>query len=360
MRTAEEIAERARGKYKTEYITQTNSVAVPIIERLSSEEQLHFVFFHENKGFRIFEPDGKERTPDHTSITGTTNKRFFLVTDERILYIVGENEEADDKIQEFDYDQIASVEGYESKGASIIEFSTMNGRKYKFVNNAWQTDTVQNAAKYINSQVDSTATEGSEEPAQENTPEPHPEQATPDSPGTKFCPDCGAEVEADDTFCTECGTSLDSETKKETESVERGSNLTDERRQKKTEEKQKASYPILSVFAAIIIARFGLSSLELGRPFEGFVVVTLAVLVVPRVRRRVDGVFESMTGWNLSSTLFKIVAGLFYAFLAVASAFNLIGEAANDPATPAVVGVLSVFVIFVLAVIIVYGVRFAK
>ncbi|SDY03842.1 PH domain-containing protein [Halobellus clavatus] len=209
MRSAEEIAERARGKYKPEYITQTNSVAVPIIERLSSEEQLHFVFFHENKGFRIFEPDGKERTPDHTSITGTTNKRFFLVTDERILYIVGEDEEADDKIQEFSYDNITSVEGYESKGASIIEFSTKDGRRYKFVNNAWQTDTVQNAAKYINSQVDSTATEGSEEPAQGDTGGANPEQETTAPPETRFCPDCGAEVTADDAFCSECGNSVE-------------------------------------------------------------------------------------------------------------------------------------------------------
>jgi len=209
MRTADEIAERARGKYRTEYITQTNSVAVPIIERLSSEEQLHFVFFHENKGFRIFEPGGKERTPDHTSITGTTNKRFLLVTDERILYIVGEDEEADDKIQEFAYDQITSVEGYKSKGASIIEFSTKDGRRYKFVNNAWQTDTVQNAAEYINSQIDSKTGEGSEERAQEDTPEPHPEQATADSPAIKFCPDCGAEVKPDDAFCSECGNNVE-------------------------------------------------------------------------------------------------------------------------------------------------------
>jgi len=208
MRTAEEIAERARGKYKPEYITQTNSVAVPIIERLSSEEQLHFVFFHDNKGFRIFEPDGEERTPDHTGLTGTHGKRFFLVTDERILYIVGEAKDADDKVQEFDYDQITSAEGYESKGASIIEFTTTDGRRYKFVNTAFQTDTVQNAAEYINSQIDSNTAEGSVEPAQEDTPDPDPEQVTPDSPGTKFCPDCGAEVEVDDTFCSECGNSV--------------------------------------------------------------------------------------------------------------------------------------------------------
>lgn len=209
MRTAEEIAERARGKYKPDYITQTSSVAVPIIDRLSSEEQLHFVFFHDNKGFRIFEPDGEERTPDHAGITGSHGKRFFLVTDERILYIVGEAKEADDKVTEFDYDQITSAKGYESKGASIIEFSTTDGFRYKFVNIAFQTDTVQNAAEYINSQIDSTATKTPEESNPDSTPGTDPEQTTPDPSKTKFCPDCGAEVKADDAFCIECGNNVE-------------------------------------------------------------------------------------------------------------------------------------------------------
>jgi hypothetical protein len=211
MRTAEEIAERARGKYKPEYITQTNSVAVPIIERLSSDEQLHFVFFHENKGFRIFEPDGEERTPDHTGLIGSHGSRFFLITDERILYIVGGAKEAEDKVQEFNYDQITSTESYESKGVWIIEFTTTDGRRYKFAHNhsKFGADTVPNAAEYINSQVDSTVTEDSGEPSQEDTTETDPEQATTHSSETRFCPDCGAEVSPEATFCSECGNNVE-------------------------------------------------------------------------------------------------------------------------------------------------------
>jgi hypothetical protein len=213
MRTAEEIAERARGKYKAEYITQTNSVAVPIIERLSSGEQLHFVFFHENKGFRIFEPDGEERTPDHTGLIGSHGSRFFLITDERILYIVGGAKEAEDEVQEFNYDQITSTESYESKGVWIIEFTTTDGRRYKFAHNhsKFGADTVPNAAEYINSQIDLTVAEASEEPTQGDPTGTDSGQATStaNSSEIKFCPNCGAEVTADDAFCSECGNSVE-------------------------------------------------------------------------------------------------------------------------------------------------------
>ena len=156
MRSADTIAERARGKYRAEFITQTNSVEIPIIERLSPEEQLHYVFYHPDKGFRIFEPDGEEHTPDHTSVTGAQGKRFFLVTDKRIIYIVGKSEEADDKIQSFGYEDITEVDGYKSKGASVIEFTTTDGRRYKFVNTSWQSDSAENVEAYVQSKLDSS------------------------------------------------------------------------------------------------------------------------------------------------------------------------------------------------------------
>jgi hypothetical protein len=61
MKPAVEMVTQAKGKYVSQYITQTNSLATPIIDRLSPEEQLHFVFFHSDKGFRITEPDGEKK-----------------------------------------------------------------------------------------------------------------------------------------------------------------------------------------------------------------------------------------------------------------------------------------------------------
>ena len=97
MASADEMVEQAEGEYTSEYITQTNSVATPIIDHLSPEEQLHFVFFNPDKGLRIYEPDGEEKTPDHTSLTESDGKRFLLITDERILYLVGKPNEGDEK-----------------------------------------------------------------------------------------------------------------------------------------------------------------------------------------------------------------------------------------------------------------------
>jgi hypothetical protein len=191
MTTAEEIAQQAKGQFKPEYITQTNSVEERIIERLRTGEQLHFLFFNHSKGFRIFEPDGTERTPDHTSLLNTGGTRFLLVTDERVLYIVGGDEETDEKLQEFPYDNIISVEGLESINDQAIKFGTKEGREYKFVNGSYHSADAHDAVPYIESQIDAEV--------QETT-------ATAD---TKYCPDCGAELTAQDAFCSDCGNSVE-------------------------------------------------------------------------------------------------------------------------------------------------------
>lgn len=208
MRSADEMVKQAKGEYTSEYITQTNSVTKPIIDQLSPEEQLHFVFFNPDKGFRISEPDGEEKTPDHTSLTESDGKRFLLVTDERILYIVGKPEGENDEVQEFNYKNINSVEGYKSMnffgllagGYPTIEFTTNNGKTYKFVNNAHESDTAENMADFIRSQIESTGSRKGRESSQE--------PAT-DTSEVKFCPDCGSEIKAADTFCSECGNDIE-------------------------------------------------------------------------------------------------------------------------------------------------------
>ena len=120
-------------------------------------------------------------------------------------------------------------------------------------------------------------------------------------------------------------------------------------------------FPILSVFAALLIARTGFYSLgTAGNPVDGIVLLVFAVLVVPRVRRRVDSVFESATGWSLRSTVFQVIAGLVYVLLVGVSALLLIGEAVRDPAMSAAAGLLSVVVPLVLAVVIVFAIRLVR
>lgn len=120
-------------------------------------------------------------------------------------------------------------------------------------------------------------------------------------------------------------------------------------------------FPILSVFAALLIARSGFFSLTTaGKPIEGFVLLLLAILIVPRVRKGVDGVVKSVTGLSLRSKLFQIVTGLVYALLVGVSVLLLIGEAVRDPTMSAGTGLVSVVVPFVLAVVIVFVLRLVR
>jgi hypothetical protein len=120
-------------------------------------------------------------------------------------------------------------------------------------------------------------------------------------------------------------------------------------------------FPILSVFAALLIARSGFFSLTTaGNPVEGFVLLLLAILIVPRIRKGVDGVVKSATGLSLRSKLFQIVTGLVYALLVAVSVLLLIGEAVRDPTMSAATGLVSVVVPFVLAVVIVSVLRLVR
>jgi hypothetical protein len=116
-------------------------------------------------------------------------------------------------------------------------------------------------------------------------------------------------------------------------------------------------FPILSVFAALLIARSAFFSLANANPADGAILLILAILIVPRVRRYVGDVIESAIGLNIRTRVFQIIAGLVYSVLIAASGLLLIGEAVNDPTMSAGTGALSIPIFFVMAVVIVYLVR---
>jgi tetratricopeptide (TPR) repeat protein len=161
------IRENAEGGFKEKYITQTNSVHTPIIEHLSSDERLQYLFYHHTKGFRIFEPDGKERTPDHDS--AAWGKRFLLVTDERIAYIVGNKD--GDEVQSFEYDEIIDVDAEQGWTSSRINFTTTDGTEYKFAESGDLATHVEDAGEYIRTRIEDTTTEARGAPSTETTTE---------------------------------------------------------------------------------------------------------------------------------------------------------------------------------------------
>jgi tetratricopeptide (TPR) repeat protein/tRNA A-37 threonylcarbamoyl transferase component Bud32 len=147
--TAQEITEQAKGDINPNHITQTNSVSDPIIKYLEDGEQLHYFFFHHNKGFRIFEPSGSERTPDHDATSW--GKRFLLVTDRRLLYIVGR--EDGDEEREFGYEEFTEVEANTGWTSGYVSFTTTDGTRFKFADSGGRVSDIEDAADYIRARM---------------------------------------------------------------------------------------------------------------------------------------------------------------------------------------------------------------
>jgi hypothetical protein len=207
MSRAEEVVARAIGDFPTDYITQTNSVSVPIIDQLAPDEQLHFVFWNQTRGFRIFEPDGEELTPDHTVLG--KSKRFLLITDARLIYLVGQPDESEDRTQSFEYDQITKVECSREVTTEIIELFTDDERKYRFANVSVESATNEEAAEYIRSQIDSVQSNKAEN---NNSKDSDNESSTDTNKTTSanYCTNCGAKVSSDSLFCGDCGSEIGS------------------------------------------------------------------------------------------------------------------------------------------------------
>lgn len=142
VKQAKEMAENARGSFGSNDLSQTDSTSKPLIEYLKDNEQLHYLLSHSSKGFRIFETNGEERTPDHDS--RTWGERYLLISDQRIFYVVGDKSE--DKINEFDYGNINSSDANCSLTHCRLNFTLANGREYKF---ATHNKDAEDAGEYI-------------------------------------------------------------------------------------------------------------------------------------------------------------------------------------------------------------------
>lgn len=144
---ADEIAQSASGEFNPEQITQTDSVSTPLIAQLSDDEQLHYLLYNVNKGFRIWDSDGEEHTPHHS--WSAWGKRFLLITDRRVLYVVGQKEE--DVVQTFNYEEIEAVDADTGWVSRQIRFATQDN-KYKFAGPSLPTD-IEAVAEYMRTQI---------------------------------------------------------------------------------------------------------------------------------------------------------------------------------------------------------------
>ena len=146
-RSPDELAEASTGNIKRKNLTKDSGIVFtylydgPLIQHLEDDEQPEYIFSNENKGYRITEPNGNERTPHHD---GSEGKRYLLVTDQRLLYVAG-CKDGDESI-EHGYDEIVEIE---SVGRSIFQFRATDGNTYKFAQSGEIKQTVDAAIDYI-------------------------------------------------------------------------------------------------------------------------------------------------------------------------------------------------------------------
>lgn len=143
------VAQSARGSFKSKHITQTDSVSTPIIKHIPDEDKLEYLFYHLTKGYRIFQPNGEEQTPHHDR--GAWGKRFLAVTDQRLIYIVGQEHE--DVVEQFDYYDVIDVDYKLNWTHGIIRWTTQYDREYKFSTVSSLNKEIEDAGEYIETRI---------------------------------------------------------------------------------------------------------------------------------------------------------------------------------------------------------------
>jgi tetratricopeptide (TPR) repeat protein len=153
LRSADEIAEQASGDVSSTRLTTTGdgSGHTPLIERIRPGERLNYIFEHSNKGVRVIETDGSERTPHHG---GERYPRILLITDRRLCYI------AEDGSYEhsFEYDELSGVQYKQRTGVPCIQWQRRSGTSYRFACGGVNHDLTKGTVRYIESMIESENT----------------------------------------------------------------------------------------------------------------------------------------------------------------------------------------------------------
>lgn len=150
-RSPDKLAQAATGNIKSKHLTKDSGMVFtylydgPLINHVQDDEQPEYIFSNENKGYRITEPNGNERTPHHD---GSEGKRYLLVTDQRLLCVAG-CKDGDESIEHV-YDDIVEIERV---GRSNVQFRATDGKSYKFAQHGETKQTVDAAIDYISKKL---------------------------------------------------------------------------------------------------------------------------------------------------------------------------------------------------------------
>jgi len=154
--SATELERRADGNVTADRLTESDS-NTPLYDHLGADEQPHYYASNVNKGLKIEDPDTGEAETPYNVPYSHSGDRHLLVTDERVLF-VGGNEDGSDDVVSMPYDELVGVEANRGWTKARLTVEHADGRRISFYG-VKGADHVEDAGGYVRRRVDSAATD---------------------------------------------------------------------------------------------------------------------------------------------------------------------------------------------------------
>lgn len=148
-RSTKELINQSKGEINPKSLTKTGGILSaslydkPLIEYLKPAEKPQFMLKNSSKGIEVY---NKKREKEYDHKQKLDGKSFLLITDLRIIYVVGSK--SGDELMEWSFDEISSVKAFK-KNYSIL-FSTKNDKFYRFSSSSKDLN---RAASYISKYI---------------------------------------------------------------------------------------------------------------------------------------------------------------------------------------------------------------
>ncbi|SEH45396.1 PH domain-containing protein [Halopenitus malekzadehii] len=135
-RNPEELADAAEGDIDSDSLSKTGSFGgtylydQPLMEYLEGDERPAYLLRSLNQDLEVDEDGASREIPETGEEGGSEGRRYLLATDQRLLYVAGQEE--GDRVRVFDYDDITAVDWDESLTAGTLSFTDSDGATYRF------------------------------------------------------------------------------------------------------------------------------------------------------------------------------------------------------------------------------------
>jgi len=172
-RNPEELADAAEGDIDSDSLSKARGFGgahlydQPLIEYLEDDERPAFLLRNLSDDLEVEEDGASRELPGTGEAAGSEGGRYLLVTNQRLLYVAGQEE--GDSVRAFDYDDVTAVDWDESVTAGTLSFTDSDAATYHF----WTTkdaSELHETADYIRQQapavdpMDSRAPDGERSP----------------------------------------------------------------------------------------------------------------------------------------------------------------------------------------------------